>query len=368
MGISSIEIKKMNRNNVLRYMLQSEDVFSKNDIAYSLNLSIPTVTQSLKELQGYGLVTEAGALESIGGRKAMSYQCEKNAKVAIGVDITPNHVNIVISNLASQPMYTERRKIKTYEELRLLIEKAIAKNNLSEETILGIGLSLPAIIDKSGTKIIALHEKMEFWSDIYNHFKEWFSFPVTMVNDANSAARAELSTYDTEERFIYFSISQSVGGAIIHSRQLIGGLSQRAGEFGHMTLIADGRPCYCGRKGCVDAYCSTTVLSDATEGRLEEFFEQLSNGNPKCSKIWNEYIKYLALALHNLNMVFDEQIIIGGYLGQYIIPFMDDLYALIKEVDPYMTDFSLIKPSKLKYEASAMGAAIFFAEQYISSI
>lgn len=368
MGISNIEIKKINRNNVLRYLLQYKGAFAKNEIASTLELSIPTVSQSLKDLENHGLVKEAGALDSIGGRKAMSYQCEKNAKVAIGVDITPNHVNIVISNLAGEPLYTERRKVKTYGELQLLVEKSIEKNRLTEEKILGIGLSLPAIIDKSGTKIIAIHEKMEAWTDIYETFREWFSFPIVMVNDANSAARAELSLNNCEERFVYFSVSQSVGGAVIHSRKLIDGKNQRAGEFGHMTLIADGKPCYCGRKGCVDAYCSTTVLSDASDGRLEDFFNRLNAGDEKCVRVWKQYIKYFAMAIHNLNMVFDTQIIIGGYLGQYIGDYMEQLSMLIKEIDPYIDDFTFIRPAALKYEASAMGAAIYFAEQYISSI
>lgn len=368
MGISSIEVKKINRSNILHYMLHAKNVFSKNQIANALNLSIPTVTQSLKELQTYGLVKEAGALESVGGRKAMSYQCKKNAKVAIGVDITPNHVNIVISNLAGEPLYAERRKVKTYEELRLLIEKSIEKNRLHEENILGIGLSLPAIINKCGSKIIAIHEKMKTWTNLYENLKSWFSFPIVMVNDANSAARAELSVNPCEQEFIYFSISQSVGGALIHSQDLIEGRNQRAGEFGHMTLIADGKRCYCGRKGCVDAYCSTTILSNMADGKLDDFFNRLSSGDAKCSQVWNDYIKYLALALHNLNMVFDTQIIVGGYLGQYVGKYMDQLTALIKEMDPYINDFSFIKTAALKYEASAVGAAIYFAEQYISSI
>lgn len=67
-------------------------------------------------------------------------------------------------------------------------------------------------------------------------------------------------------------------------------------------------------------------------------------------------------------MVFDTQIIVGGYLGQYVGKYMDQLTTLIKEMDPYINDFSFIKTAALKYEASAMGAAIYFAEQYISSI
>ena len=97
MGLSSIEVKKANKNSVLRYIL-SADQFSKNNVAQALNLSIPTVTQALRELHDIGLVRESGMLESIGGRKAMGYQCVKDYRVSVGVDITRNHVNVVIVN------------------------------------------------------------------------------------------------------------------------------------------------------------------------------------------------------------------------------------------------------------------------------
>ena len=61
MGLSNIEVKRMNRNSVLRYMLKQEEV-SKANIAGVLHLSIPTVTQSLKELCNIGLVKEAGTM------------------------------------------------------------------------------------------------------------------------------------------------------------------------------------------------------------------------------------------------------------------------------------------------------------------
>lgn len=71
MGLSNIEVKRMNRNNILRYMLANGSN-AKNTIAAALDLSIPTVAQCLKELQEQGLVEEEGTMKSIGGRKAMA--------------------------------------------------------------------------------------------------------------------------------------------------------------------------------------------------------------------------------------------------------------------------------------------------------
>ena len=76
MGLNNAEIKRVNRNNILRYLLKSE-IVSKNRIAYDLELTAPTVTSALKDLQKLGLVKEEGAMDSIGGRKSMGYSCDK---------------------------------------------------------------------------------------------------------------------------------------------------------------------------------------------------------------------------------------------------------------------------------------------------
>ena len=58
--------------------------------------------------------------------------------------------------------------------------------------------------------------------------------------------------------------------------KLLPGDAFRCGEAGHMTLIPDGKPCYCGKTGCVDAYCSARLLSDLSGGRLEDSFSDFS--------------------------------------------------------------------------------------------
>ena len=256
MGLSNIEVKRMNRNNILRYMLANGSN-AKNTIAAALDLSIPTVAQCLKELQEQGLVEEEGTMKSIGGRKAMAFRAIPDAKIAVGVDITRNHANIVVTDLAMNVIHFSRKKIRLYDEaesyaqLHALIDAVLQESGVKMDRILGMGVSLPAIIDETGTKIYAMHEQMQISYHLYEIIKDWFPFPVSLGNDADSAGRAEL-----------------INGETFY------GHNRRAGEFGHMTLVPDGKKCYCGRDGCVNSYCSTENLSDLTDGDLGEFFER----------------------------------------------------------------------------------------------
>lgn len=373
MGLSNIEVKKMNKISILHYMLKSEAV-PKNSIAEDTHLSLPTVAQVLKELEEIGLIKEEGMLESIGGRKAKSYSCIKDAKVSVGVDITANHINIVIVDLAKQILYEKRVRIRLYDdpdsyhELQSIVTEAIYESRISQDKILGWGISLPAIIGATGSKIYAMHEQMDLSHQLYDIVKDWFPFPVCLENDANSAGKAEIALSGTDKDTIYFFISQSVGGAIILDGRVFYGKSQRGGEIGHMTLFPGGRPCYCGRIGCLNAYCSTKILSDITEEDLGKFFDRLKEKEKKCVEVWEEYLDHLALAVHNLNMAFDSEIVIGGYLGQYMKPYMKDLRERVQQIDKFLTDTSFMKQAVLKYEASAIGVAAVFIERFIEHI
>lgn len=372
MGMSSIEVKKANRNSVIRYMLHN-GVETKHKIASALSLSVPTVTQALKELEEAGLVVAVGTMDSMGGRKAMGFRCVKDYKIAIGIDITPNHVNIVVVDLALQALYVKRENIcmasndASYSELYRFVERAISESGVCRENILGIGISLPAIVDESNMEILAMHEKMQISYKFYEEIENLFDFPVVLCNDANCAALAELTMCKFSENKIYFFISQSVGGAIITDGKIDVGQTLRAGEFGHMILIPEGRACYCGRNGCAGAYLSTSILADAAAGLLERFFVDLDT-NQAYQNIWNEYLDKLAISIHNLIMVFDRKIIIGGYLGQFIDRYIPMLWEKIIQIDHYLADFPVcIESSELKIEAASMGAAAVFTEQYLVS-
>lgn len=373
MGISNIEVKKRNKHSILQYMLKSEAV-PKNSIAEDTRLSVPTVAQVLRELEEIGLIREEGVLDSIGGRKAKSYCCIKDARAALGVDITANHINIVLINLAKQILYSRRVRIRlendpsSYGELKAIITQAIDESGFPADKILGWGISLPAIIDETGSKIYAMHEQMQVSFQLYDIVKDWFPFPVILDNDANSAGKAELALSGSEKDTIYFSISQSVGGAVMIGGQVYYGRMQRGGEIGHMTLFPEGRPCYCGRMGCMNSYCSTKILSDMTDEDLGKFFESLERKDKKCSEIWEEYLNYLALAIHNITMLFDSEVVIGGYLGQYMEPYMQELRDRVQKIDHYLTDTAFIRQAVLKHEASAIGVAAVSIERYIEEI
>ena len=95
---NNMDVKRRNRVNTLRCILKSDRV-SQMELTQKLALSWPTILQNVKELTELGLVREDGVYASTGGRKAKAYAPVRDARVAVGVDLTADHVGVVLTDL-----------------------------------------------------------------------------------------------------------------------------------------------------------------------------------------------------------------------------------------------------------------------------
>lgn len=95
-------------------------------------------------------------------------------------------------------------------------------------------------------------------------FSKALGIPVALTNDANAAAIGEM-TYGVArgmKNFIMLTLGTGVGSGIVLNGQMIYGSDGFAGELGHVIMRRDnGRQCGCGRKGCLEAYCSATGVA-----------------------------------------------------------------------------------------------------------
>jgi predicted NBD/HSP70 family sugar kinase len=171
------------------------------------------------------------------------------------------------------------------------------------------------------------------------------------------------------DNVIYLSLSNSVGGSIILRDNLFTGENQRAGEFGHMTLVKGGLPCYCGKKGCVDAYCSAQVLSRHSDENLSKFFEILKGGEDNGIKlVWEQYLSWLATVINSLVTAFDCRIILGGYLGEYLDEWADKIRKMVAELSTFMGNENYVSICKFKRDSAAVGAALLYVRKFIFEI
>lgn len=371
-GTNNIEVKKVNKNRIFRYLYQNGQL-SKQDIAYALQMSLPTVAQNLKELMEQGLAVEDGWFESTGGRKAKAISYNSDARYAVGLDVTKNHIGLVIINLGAKVIGHERirRRFENTEsyfrDLGALIDEHIRRANIDPAKVCGVGIAVPGILSDDGETVV-YSPVLGFTGGTCECFSQYIPYPCILCNDANAAGFAELWNSHDVSNVAYLSLSDSVGGSIMINNRIYPGENQRSGEFGHMTIVPDGRLCYCGKKGCVDAYCSAHILSDAANGNLSEFFSLLKSGSKPHQAMWEAYLYYLSITVNNLRMLFDCKVIIGGYVGSYMEEHIGHLREIIAQRNTFEPDGSYIQVCSYKLEAIAVGAALMHIEKLISAI
>ncbi len=346
---------------------------SRNDLADKLNISLPTVTQSLKQLMEDKLIFNSGEFDSTGGRKASMYSVIPDAKLALGVDITQSYISMVLVDLNLNQLDKAKFQIPYentdtyYQYIGNQIEELLERNTVKKQNFLGVGISLPVIVGK-GRNSIDYASVIGVPDDLYERMGKWISYPFLFFNDANSAGWAELWTRGENQPMVYLSISNSVGGAMMLDGRVYTGSNWRGAEFGHMTIVPNGKKCYCGRYGCVDAYCSANILSDFTHGDLKLFFDILKSGeNRGYQDIFDTYLDHLALTVNNLRMCFDCDVILGGNVGAYLEDYIDELREKARKLTPFENTGDYIKICSYRTEPSAVGAALYYIDKFIQS-
>ncbi|MEG1545660.1 MAG: ROK family protein [Bacteroides sp.] len=131
------------------------------------------------------------------------------------------------------------------------------------DKIKGIGVGAPNGNYYNGTIEFAPNLPWKGVIPLAALFEERIGIPTALTNDANAAAIGEM-TYGAArgmKDFIMITLGTGVGSGIVVNGQLVYGHDGFAGELGHVIVRQDGRACGCGRKGCLEAYCSATGVA-----------------------------------------------------------------------------------------------------------
>lgn len=369
---SSLELKQKNHSNIFRLFYQSSSL-TRQDVVAQLQLSLPTVTQNLEDLLAEGLLQKDGSKGNTGGRRASTYALVADARTAIGLDVTRHAITAVAVDILGNIIAQVHRPIPFsrtdayYRSLGETIEAVIAQGQLARDHILGVGIGVPGLITPD-RQTVFYGEILHFTGASCEEFSKYIPFATELCNDANAAGFAESWVRPNLENAFYLMLSNNVGGAIYLNNRQYNGDNIRSGEAGHLQIVPNGKRCYCGQQGCVDAYCAATVLSSATDGDLSRFFSLLQSGDPQCGKVWSEYLQHLAKAIINIRMLLDCNIILGGYVGEYIVPYLEDLKKATAALSGFEATADYLLPCKYNKNAIAAGAAMGYIAKFVRSI
>lgn len=370
--IVGLEVKRKNRKKVYE-LLYSQDGLTKQEIATSLQLSLPTVTQNLKDLMEEGLIIQSGTVGYTGGRNAAAYSIVNDHRVAIGLDITRYHIYAAVVDLFGRLIHLEKVKRpfrKTPEYMAALAETVktvIGHAGVREEQILGVTMGVPGLISADGNEV-EYGSTAELTGLSRAEASANIPFPTMFCRDADAACLAEMFRTQHTDNAFYLLLSNSVSGSFYQNDQIFHGAAMRAARIEHICLDPNGRECYCGQKGCVDAYCNSTRLSFLAQGVLQDMFAMVENNDQRAVERWEEYRFYLAKTINIIRMLYDCQVILGGYVGRHLDPYLDELKELVREMDPYHENPDYIRTAGVWKESVAVGAALQYIVEFLNQI
>ena len=365
-------IRDINRQIVLNYVRERGPI-SRAEIAHETALQRSTVSLIVEELRIEGLIEELSG-ESTGGRPPILLSLRTADAVAIGVDLGTTRTIVATSDLAGRVLEQEQFETnpdaaKTTKEIVDRARRFIRNNN---GTIEGIGVSLPGLVDPHGKELFIPGFE---WRDLplAQHISDATGLPVTMDNDANAAAQAELwfgrpEIHEVRD-FILVLVEGGVGTGIVFDGQVYRGENGAAGEFGHMT-IGQGAPVACasGSRECWEAFASERSalarfknISGGRNGAASTNFSKLidlalANEGPARTAL-KETAYYLGIGIANLiRGLAPQAVIVGGPIVRAWPVISTDIRSTVEATICRGLPSTRIMSSTLGPEPTLMGA------------
>lgn len=371
--LTSSELKKINHKKVYNYIYDTK-LTSKLAISKALELSLPTVTQHLAAFIAAGLVEKRGEYESTGGRKAQMIHCNATARLAIGVELLKEQIQIVALDLYGTILKEDSVSLQFanhepyYQQLGQWTNAFVDGLGYPKENILGVCISIQGLVSSDG-ETITFSEILHCTGTKRETFQKYIELPCHLIHDTEAAALAEIWSNSDIGNAVYLALNRNFGGAMILNNHVLRGRELSGGIIEHMCLSPDGPTCYCGKQGCIETYCSADSLKSAAHMELPEFFRRLHGGDPRCWKIWRNYLHHLAIAIDNIRMIADFDFILGGFL----IQFMDQgdvelLTKYVKEQCAFDSPAFTFRISQNGSKSAKIGAALILVERFLESV
>lgn len=378
-------IRDINRQIVLNYVREREPI-SRAAIARESALQRSTVSAIVDALQSEGLVEEVGEGESTGGRPPTLLRLRTAGAIAIGVSVTPTLTTVASSDLAGRVLRQEafptdpdadRTFGQVIDGIQSLLQQ---KDGLIES----IGVSLPGLVDPSTG--IAIYVPYFKWREVpvARMISAVTGLPVTIDNDANSVALAELwfgrpEVSDARD-FILVLAAEGVGTGIVFDGQVYRGERGAAGEFGHMIIGTHAPvPCSCGNRDCWEAFSSERaalaryekLIGDKADFLItfKELVDRALGGETEARTALVDMALCLGIGISNLVVGFSpEAVVVGGEIAR--------AWPLVEEALKQTIEHSVrrglpsarILPSTLGKDPTLMGAlSLVLASKFAAS-
>lgn len=374
------DVRQRNRSQALRSIILSGQT-SRAELARECGISVASVTNLVSELMDEGLVVEAGSVASSGGRPVTLLAPNPFGAYFLGADVGERGVAVELFDLSMTRVDREFRGGREEERIEAIsqdLDEALdalrERNPDAWPRLVGIGLGLPGIVENEADGRQVLYAQSLGWPPVAVTELISHDIPIFAENGAKTQAMAELwdgAARGVDEALVVL-LGRGVGLGIVSDGELAHGLTSSAGEWGHVRIVRDGRPCRCGGRGCVEAYVGADAILAAWAeaggvfdgsgwGAIGQLLAADAEGDAAASAVVQDLVATLGAALGSLvNLTNPERVVIGGWVGLRLME------SLAERVEAAMREVALARPGsqfdlvacRFGGDTVALGAAI----------
>ena len=257
----------------------------------------------------------------------------------IGVDIGGTKINI---GLFDETKLIENKKeyVKNITVLSEFVKNTVmelaAKHGVSVSEIVSCGVGIPGTVSEDGKHILKV-PNIDLLSDcLAEELEKTLNVPVRFIQDSRAAAWGEYLVCETKPKtLVCITLGTGVGTGIVIDGKIYHGALGAAGELGHLPVVhAGGRPCGCGKNGCLEKYCAGGGLDLTAEEllgkgkRATDLFDEVKKGNEVAKTAVSDAVRMLGSALVSIvNLLSPDCILFSGGLSLqtelYLNPVID---------------------------------------------
>jgi predicted NBD/HSP70 family sugar kinase len=368
-------------------LLWVEREMSRADLARRTSLSPSTVSAIISDLLNTGLVSEARAGVSNGGRRPIILEFQDQSSFIVGLELGATHVSCVVTDLRARiraswsgPAPVRDDPEATMEKVTLAVRSALKAADVDLSRVLGIGVAVPSPVDtnRPGEMLPLIVPKWEGYN-IASYLEQTFGRPVFVDNDANLGALAELWWGAGREAadLTFIKVATGIGAGLIIDGRIFRGSGGVAGELGHTSIDADGPRCVCGLNGCLTTFIGTPAVLERAEHSLrgskidqpapasiEELVDAALAGQPWAVDVVRYVGGKLGVGIANmLNLLNPKAVVIGGGIARAESILLDAVQDTMRglSLPASISDTTLVATSLHEW-GIALGAATLALE------
>jgi glucokinase-like ROK family protein len=381
-----------NLSEVLQLIWRERQI-SRAEIARRKELSRSTVSQIVEELLELGLVKEAGAGESHGGRRPIVLQFDDDAAVILGVDLGATHVAVTLTNLRGSVLAWEHQKHPVRDDppgalalVTTLAERCLEAWGGSRRRLLGVGMAVPSPVDPARPDYLN-DVVAPTWKgvNVGQALRKRFRVPVLVDNDANLGALAERwwGAGRDVDNFAYIKLATGIGAGFFVDGKIYRGASGVAGEVGHLSIDPGGAPCGCGLRGCLVTVVGAPALLRRARELLKEhpdsalagrdfgitvLEDAALAGDALALQVVREAAEHLGIGVAGLlNLLNPAVVVVGGGLARLGELLLEPLRQTVRtRTLATSVEVSNIVTSQLGARAVAVGAATLLLQRALT--